>query len=530
MMPTDARIRQVLVVLFAAVVVAIFVASLVNAVVGALYWYDALRFPYSIDYGEGGILASVVDIRAGDPIYPPFGKPPFTMQNYPPLFMLVAAGLTSVIPAPPLEIGRGLSMVSALCCTLLVGMIAWRVAEAVAQRAVRLFAALFAGVGFLGAAPVLLWSPLMRVDLLGMALALLGLWLFVSSRWRAPWIVAACAAMVLAGFTKPTIVSALIACCGVALVVRPRTGLAMGAGCAAAVAAGLFGLNTLSRGHFFGHVVFGNVADAWGWHKLRSIVGPYVSAYPASLVLAAGGLVATVGGRPRGTSLAPARAAVPGAAVCAVYFALSALITLTAGKGGAGMNYLLELASATGLMGAVALARLWTLTTSRESLSRGFLLATGAFAAALVAATVAQVIATPSVVGSIELKRAAIAAPDETYADWRDIVTEIRNTPGDVLTEDRLMAVLAGKRVYFEFHDGSLLIEAGKIKPAPILGKIKQRAFPLIVVSRNTGAAIAGTARRGKTGRLLKPFRRAIAANYDAEVRDHFVVYRPKPE
>jgi len=75
-----------------------------------------LRFDYPIDYGEGPLLAQVNLLRAGTPIwrlYADPGSPPYAVVNYPPVYLLLAAGLAAALGDALLE-GRLVALVSAL--------------------------------------------------------------------------------------------------------------------------------------------------------------------------------------------------------------------------------------------------------------------------------------------------------------------------------------------------------------------------------------------------------------------------------
>ena len=50
----------------------------------------SLAFPYPLDYGEGPLLDQTLRLAAGEQIYDnDFSTAPFTISNYPPLFLLL---------------------------------------------------------------------------------------------------------------------------------------------------------------------------------------------------------------------------------------------------------------------------------------------------------------------------------------------------------------------------------------------------------------------------------------------------------
>ena len=51
--------------------------------------YQAITYPYSLDYGEGPLLDQSLRLARFENIYQNnFSTPPYTISNYPPLFIL----------------------------------------------------------------------------------------------------------------------------------------------------------------------------------------------------------------------------------------------------------------------------------------------------------------------------------------------------------------------------------------------------------------------------------------------------------
>ncbi len=174
----------------------------------ALYlWYAAehvrllLAFPFPLDYGEGPLLAQVSRLAGGEPIWHLYADPaqePFLIVNYPPLYVLLSAGMSS-LTGVPLTAGRLVALFGALAS----------------------MAALAALIGRRGAWLALLWlaipvvrewMPLMRVDLVGVALGLWAVW--VAGHQRLPPIWRGALAGVLAVgclLTKPSLIAGPLA-------------------------------------------------------------------------------------------------------------------------------------------------------------------------------------------------------------------------------------------------------------------------------------------------------------------------------
>ncbi|MFN3373567.1 MAG: hypothetical protein ACK44M_08395, partial [Chloroflexus sp.] len=236
----------------------------------ALYlWYAAehvrllLAFPFPLDYGEGPLLAQVSRLAGGEPIWRLYADPtqePFLIVNYPPLYLLLSAGMSS-LTGVPLTAGRLVALFGALAS----------------------MAALAALIGRRGAWLALLWlavpvvrewMPLMRVDLLGVALGLWAVWVAGHQRLPPIWRGALAGGLAVGCLlTKPSLIAGPLAA-GVILLtgwIRLRshpesdarhalqsfliTGALVGGGIVA-------GLVWATEGRFLLHVVAAN-ANRW---------------------------------------------------------------------------------------------------------------------------------------------------------------------------------------------------------------------------------------------------------------------------
>ncbi|WP_322490305.1 hypothetical protein [Chloroflexus sp.] len=149
----------------------------------ALYlWYAAehvrllLAFPFPLDYGEGPLLAQVSRLAGGEPIWRLYADPaqePFLIVNYPPLYLLLSAGM-SWFTGAPLAAGRLVALFGALAS-------AAALAALIGRRGVWL------ALLWLAVPVVREWMPLMRVDLLGVALGLWAVWVAGHERLPPVW-------------------------------------------------------------------------------------------------------------------------------------------------------------------------------------------------------------------------------------------------------------------------------------------------------------------------------------------------------
>lgn len=160
--------------LYVAQVAALLLICGILAAIYTVCWGLARSNPYAIEY-EGHVLWACLQLAKGSNIYDltALTQDPWSVVIYNPLYFVIGALLlklfgTSFIPL------RLLTMTSALLCFFSFGALLKRC---------RLsdFHTIIALVMFAGSLPVLHWSSVARVDLLGLALAVIALERFVKS-------------------------------------------------------------------------------------------------------------------------------------------------------------------------------------------------------------------------------------------------------------------------------------------------------------------------------------------------------------
>ena len=148
----------------------------------AVHSLPALTFGHSLNYGEGVLLDQVRRIQLGEGLYPTFTEAPYLIDNYPPIYPFLA----SLIPSPegsPFFGGRLLSVVATLISATMVALLVRRFSGDAAG--------LFCAAIFLCIPEVNRFAVFMRVDSLGLAFGLVGLYAILGpNRW---WRLAGCA-------------------------------------------------------------------------------------------------------------------------------------------------------------------------------------------------------------------------------------------------------------------------------------------------------------------------------------------------
>ncbi|MDQ2953178.1 MAG: hypothetical protein M3R54_13045, partial [Chloroflexota bacterium] len=285
------------------------VAAVAGAVAAAAItrWAWAFVAGEPILYGEGAV-AHAASLARAQLEYAKFDDPHgplFVAANYPPLYFHVA-GI-----AGPFIAGRTASVLAALFVAVAIAR--------TAQLRGSLLAGVALGLCWLACVPVAVWGPVVKPDLLAVALAVAAV-LAARDRRRSAL---AGALIALAVWTKPT--EALPAIALAFFLAQERAALLRYGGGAFVASVTVVGLTWGNPAAMFTHVVTWN---ALPWHADRALLLVVLG-----LIVIATPLVLYASTRPRG--------AVWG-------YALAALgIVVLGGREGATLNYLLDLAAAT---------------------------------------------------------------------------------------------------------------------------------------------------------------------------------------
>ena len=182
--------------------------------------FDAVRYPFGLDYGEGIVWQQVLLIP-GPRMYGPITDAPFIVFHYPPVYHL-AVRAAMLLGFDPLMAGRGLSV----ACTLAAaGLCAWLVNCGISEHVNGLARVVGCTIGALlplSLGPVEFWSVLMRVDMLAICLSFLGVAIVVESIRRPAWLAVAMPIFVLAVYTEQTALAAPAAALAVSLALNRR--------------------------------------------------------------------------------------------------------------------------------------------------------------------------------------------------------------------------------------------------------------------------------------------------------------------
>lgn len=413
----------------------------------------ALNDAFTLNYGEGPLLDQAVRLARGENIYrADLSAPPYTITNYPPLYVLAQVPFVERYGAA-FWYGRLISVVSAAAAALFLGLTVRTITR-------DWLAALAAGLTLLAMPYIAYWSLLARIDGLALALSMAGLW--VIARWhKRNWgIVLAVALLAAAAYTRQTyLLAAPLA--GFAYVwgrgERWRAlGFAVLLGC---VVLGIFAvLMVATDGGIFTHIITANV-NLLNPNTLQHYVDELMQHFPIFLV--AGVVYLVVGaiwGRPAWWLVAP-------------YTVGAVVVALTISKVGSDVNYLFELSAAFCFVagGWVALAR--RLPGLLASMGR---------AAALLGLAAAVSAAGAFSTGYFSPILEELLRDLYKY----DPLVELIRTTDEPIIADEQMALLAlnGKPILMQPFEMTQLATAGIWDQQPFLEALKRGDYPIVMV------------------------------------------------
>ena len=438
-----------------------------------------VRFPYQIDYGEGVELYAVSRLLSGETLYGSINQPPYHVGVYPPLYTLVVAPIAA-LAGIQYGAGRAVSAVLAL-------FIAWLLGRMVYEETHQPWAGIVTGLLWLASHLVYSWAVLMRVDMLAIALSLLGLYLF----WRGyvrrgleRYVFVAMVLFVAAAYARQTSVWAAASCL-VCLVVMRRWALA---GKALALYAGLglaiLGLlSATTGGEFFRHLVVYNY-QVWKFSRWQAAVGRVWALYPLAILAGLITLVLTLWRR--------------WPALAALYLMFGWLSSVTTGEIGAYINHLLEASAATWLacgllLGHTAKSRqgLWRLLASVALLVQIAMLIHLPYnlqSGVLEPWTALK----PAVRTWSKQNRAAYlwtpAQADVQAAD--ELSYRVHQTPGLILSEDGAFTTTHGRPMWIQFFDFTQLARLGLWDQSPFQDQIRTHQFALLLLKFDTATDV----------------------------------------
>ena len=454
-------------------------------------------FPYQLDYGEGFLLHFVGEWSQGHPIYKAIEGYPYITANYPPLPMLLALALTPVL---------GITYAAGRVWTLLaIAAVATLIVAWVRQGGGRWLPAIAAMLVFVGSSYIYHWAPLFRVDLVGLALTLGGLYAvwrgIESGRPRLLWL--AVILFVAALFTKQSFLCAPAAAVAYLFFSVDRRRAVQLAVAMGALGGGIFLLvNLLTGGGFWCGLVVSNV-NPFLWPEFWKQLGNFFGTFAVLGLLTA---VYVVDKFVLGRAV-PLRKK---QSLLDFYLVMALGSLWFAGKAGAWENYFFEALAAFALCGGLGLAQLGGGDGGRFGKPPYKLLVP-----VLVLAQVGLIWHTP---------RLADRYLQLTRQSNEEMAPILAHTPDPIISEDMGLLVTSSKVLDYCSFQYSQLARAGRWDQAWELGQLRNRRFSMVILERGTRLDV------DRYQRFTREFLSELDRNYcHARTVGKYELYEPDP-
>ncbi len=423
---------------------------------------SAIRYPYSLDYGEGPLLDQTLRLARFENVYSnDFSEPPYTISNYPPLFILAQVPFAWIF-GPAFWYGRLLSILGVLLTALFIFL----TLRILTQQWVGPIVAALMLVAF----PYIQhWSMFNRIDELALVLSWAAIFVSVrciglpepqNFRRRGFWL--AVALFVGSIYTRQTyaLAASLAVFVWLLFMHRFRRALELGFAVGGIVLALFLVINLLTQGGFYLNIVVSNV-NTFKWDTVER----YAKEIRDRLTILLGAAVMfavferfIARGRTRSWGLV------------ITYLVASAAGSITIGKDGSNVNYLLELSAALSFAAGAALAWLGSLDWRHRVWLQ----------AALVLALAWQV---SSMVNWTRDSFIPYMIDRNARIDQvRLALQEAKDAEGIVLAdEDMGLVPLAGKSLYFQPFEYKQMYDAGIWDQKAFLADIMNHKFAVIL-------------------------------------------------
>lgn len=464
--------------------------------------YHVLLFPYGADYGEAPIMDQVKRVENNEPIYKAdINKPPYTIANYPPLYILSVAALNSTLKIPLFQAGRVISIIFTLASGAIVGLFG-------SQLTRNKWLGVFSAAIFMGNPYVLLWSSLARVDMMALGFSLLGLWLLYRSGNDIYQLLLVCLIFLISIYTRQTYLLAGPLAAIAWLWHQNKRRAIIFVVLLGGASLLLFGvINALTGGGFYTNIVLANINQYDGVRTLSMfrqlfIIWPFILII-ALLAVCSIILLPLVKSRVSAANTKEHEFIIFGLG----FYTFGALVSaLTIGKVGSDVNYFLELIAVCSIWSVLGLDYLLGQKKILKFLSLG-----------LIALQVLWVF-----IAGITLSRTTIDARWKDLDTYNTLFSRVQNAvrEGTVLSDDYLdMIVLSGQPIYYQPFEYGQLYYANVWDPTQFVSEIEQGVFPLILIGGDTV---------NKACCWPPPVAAAVENNYLTTVDDSIIFLTPK--
>jgi len=450
--------------------------------------WNALQYPYSLDYAEGYLAVEAWQITHGQNIYPDLKDYPFLVSNYPPIFPLLTA-LIFFFSGPTLFWGRLICCLSALGILFLTMLV-------ILKKTGQLMPAILAPLLIVNTYEFYEWIAYARVDLPAIFFGLAGLVILSDEdadlNWRLQkW---AIVFFLFSIYTKQIQIFAPLAACIYLFFRDKKSGLRFALTFIGSALFLFIMLSLVTGGQYFKHTVIYNANrydwwQVWVWfrHLLRFYIFYIIILFLLTVIIVCRTFI----------NKGEKKKIEPG--LFSIYAIIGALSFLTIGKVGAAGNYILEAHVALAIFFGLSISKVAELLNNSPHRRFAWVML---FLIAILVNLHAGYLAQKS--------RLLFSRPNPgkgAYAKNNMLFDIIKSYPDPVLCEQPLFLLRAGKKVLFQPFIMSELSREGKWNQGKFVDDLRRRKFSLIVTGQDMF-------REGFLWQYTDEMRRAIRENY----------------
>ncbi|MAA77657.1 MAG: hypothetical protein CL916_00230 [Deltaproteobacteria bacterium] len=457
-----------------------------------IHSFEVITYPWSVDYVEAPELNRAVRIAQGKEIYPSWEVSPFLESNYTPFFSLLNSLLIDAMQ-PTYWQGRLLNVI------LTVGT-AGLIARIVFVQTAVVWQGLLGAMIYCSSHVIWMWGSLLRVDTLAVFFNVLALWLFLEPSWKKTKSNMTIIAILClsAAFTRQTMIASFVSILFITIWKHRDLSLRLIFTYLVCGIVGLLCLSFWSGGHAYMHLVEANINE-FLWSNTLFFFTTMWDLYHAFIPAIVLGIWSVWRERP----------------VLILYTTCALIVSMTVGKIGASLNYLMELWVAISILVAIGMGSV------KLSGNRGLWISIGVCFAGLIGwqqclhipwyrapkpnggftakssdgwetfmswtSKLPFSFLDPFALHGDKLLSRSVRVFTSYRGDWeRDAMHNIERNlpsfPGPILSEDMNFTVTSGRDIWIQPFEFSQFSNQGLWSDTPLIDAIEKQNFALLIL------------------------------------------------
>jgi len=438
------------------------------------YITKLIKCPYPAEYGEGVVYNLCFRMISGEKIYHPIDEIPYVHTPYTPLYFFVSSTLMKITSVSPV-ICRSVSIASAFGIAIIVFLLVF-------FRTGSYFAALLFSL-FLFSSPFFFeWTPLIRVDTIGIFFTLIGLMLASSYKEKDYYIYISIPFFLIAIMTKQSLFAAPFAVIIYLIFVNWKKAVKFIGIFSGSLVLLYYIMQNITEGNFYFHALRCNLIS-FDLSAALMALGITGTAYYGLVSLSVLSFFMAL----KDKEITPAH----------IYLVTTFFTALSIGKEGGANNHLIEFVIACSINAGFAAVYF------QRRLNLNFRKAGMLFPVILM---LAQVISLYFIDTSItnKMSRKSLGSKKKPVAwtpynqsklpeydrldvkQYIQVSKYIKNVAGPVLCENVGLLTVNGKKVFYQPFQFKHLAQMGKFDESKILTMIKNGEFDLVIMTRNS--------------------------------------------